>query len=150
MAPALRPVLCHSLGPQVPLPVTPSWEHLILDEEGADALGSGAAEPTGGGGEEGQGALRSLGGVPILTCTVWVFSSRTSRPVPSTWAPRAPAPLEPKDPRPRPPSQVDHVPHGPHPPMHVFPSVWSTNLTWQPQRGPCSVSSQVCWQPPLP
>lgn len=55
----------------------------------------------------------------------------------------------PEDPCP-PPSQVDCVLPWPHPPMHVFPSVWSTNLTWQPHRGPCSVSSHVCWQPPLP
>lgn len=35
-------------------------------------------------------------------------------------------------------------------PRQVFPSRCRTYLGWQPQTGPCSASSHVCWQPPFP
>lgn len=35
-------------------------------------------------------------------------------------------------------------------PTHVLPSACSAYLPWHLQMGPCSVSSQMCWQPPLP
>ncbi len=35
-------------------------------------------------------------------------------------------------------------------PTQVLPSVCRVYLTWHLQMGPCSVSSQMCWQPPLP
>lgn len=35
-------------------------------------------------------------------------------------------------------------------PTQDLPSGFRVYLTWHLQIGPCSVSSQVCWQPPLP
>lgn len=35
-------------------------------------------------------------------------------------------------------------------PTQVFPSLCRTNFMWHEHLGPWSVSSQMCWQPPLP
>lgn len=39
---------------------------------------------------------------------------------------------------------------GVHLPMQVRPSECRAYFWWQPHRGPVSVSSQLCWQPPFP